>query len=172
MGKRSVDESVDEGIPEKEPRFDDEEVDLQRVVEESLKKVQGKGKEKVSDEQVARDLLTLQTPKNVSRAEQYIFQRCTPASTEPSGYDESSLIYVALGLTNSALESNEEVPHMVKVEAQDEGQARLNPGVLIRSFVHINTKGSSQVGSLLWGLVVEVVGVCESGGERQGSGRK
>nr|GEX22766.1 hypothetical protein [Tanacetum cinerariifolium] len=87
---RSVDESVDEGIPEKEPRFDDEEDDIQRAVEESLKSVydaprgplpsvviiepdsrkfqplpeiQGKGKEKVSDEQVARDLLTLQKPK-------------------------------------------------------------------------------------------------------------
>nr|GFD25857.1 hypothetical protein [Tanacetum cinerariifolium] len=36
---RSVDESVDEGIPEKEPRFDDEEADIQRAVEESLKSV-------------------------------------------------------------------------------------------------------------------------------------
>nr|GEU46290.1 retrovirus-related Pol polyprotein from transposon TNT 1-94 [Tanacetum cinerariifolium] len=36
---RSIDESVDEGIPEKEPRFDDEEADIQRVVEESLKSV-------------------------------------------------------------------------------------------------------------------------------------
>nr|GFA00841.1 hypothetical protein [Tanacetum cinerariifolium] len=34
---RSVDESVDEGIPEKEPRFDDEEADIQRTLEESLK---------------------------------------------------------------------------------------------------------------------------------------
>nr|GEY02050.1 E-beta-farnesene synthase [Tanacetum cinerariifolium] len=85
-----VDEFVDEGIPENEPRFDDEEADMQRAVEESLKsdhdvhrgplppvvfrepdsgkfqplpEVQGKGKEKVSDEQVALDLLTLQTPK-------------------------------------------------------------------------------------------------------------
>nr|GFD41804.1 hypothetical protein [Tanacetum cinerariifolium] len=38
-----------------------------------LLKVQGKGKEKVSDEQVALDLLTLQKPKKVSPAEQYIF---------------------------------------------------------------------------------------------------
>nr|GEV82774.1 retrovirus-related Pol polyprotein from transposon TNT 1-94 [Tanacetum cinerariifolium] len=35
----SVDESVDEGIPKKEPRFDDEEADIQRAVEESLKSV-------------------------------------------------------------------------------------------------------------------------------------
>nr|GEW23095.1 hypothetical protein [Tanacetum cinerariifolium] len=95
-----VDEFVDEGIPEREPRFNDEEADMQREVEESLKsvhdahrgpltpvvfrecdsgkfqplpKVQGKGKEKVSDEQVTLDLLTLQIPKKKSPAEQYIF---------------------------------------------------------------------------------------------------
>nr|GEX18279.1 hypothetical protein [Tanacetum cinerariifolium] len=34
---RSVDEFVDEGIPAKEPRFDDEENDIQMAVEESLK---------------------------------------------------------------------------------------------------------------------------------------
>nr|GEX28150.1 retrovirus-related Pol polyprotein from transposon TNT 1-94 [Tanacetum cinerariifolium] len=75
---RSVDEFVVEGIPEKEPRVDDEEADVQRALEESLKsiydapwgllppmvirepesgkyqplpEVQGKGKEKVTDEQ-------------------------------------------------------------------------------------------------------------------------
>nr|GFA69799.1 E-beta-farnesene synthase [Tanacetum cinerariifolium] len=124
---RSVDESVDEGIPDKEPRFDDEEADIQRAVEESLKsvhdaprgpfppvvirepdsgkfqpllEVQGKGKDKVSDEQVARDLLTLQTPK----------KRHTPALTKPSGHAESLSIYAALGLTDSASKSDEEVP--------------------------------------------------------------
>nr|GEW61394.1 retrovirus-related Pol polyprotein from transposon TNT 1-94 [Tanacetum cinerariifolium] len=77
---RSVDEFVAEGIPEKEPRVDDEEADMQRALEESLKsiydvprgplpsvviwepesekyqplpEVQGKGKEKVTKEQVA-----------------------------------------------------------------------------------------------------------------------
>nr|GFD08124.1 hypothetical protein [Tanacetum cinerariifolium] len=29
--------SIDEGIPEKEPRVDDEEADIQRAIEESLK---------------------------------------------------------------------------------------------------------------------------------------
>nr|GEV77491.1 hypothetical protein [Tanacetum cinerariifolium] len=72
---RLVDKSVAEGIPEKEPRVDDEEADVQRALEESLKsiydappavirepesgkyqpllEVQGKGKEKVPNEQVA-----------------------------------------------------------------------------------------------------------------------
>ncbi|GKD10373.1 retrovirus-related pol polyprotein from transposon TNT 1-94 [Tanacetum coccineum] len=85
-----VDEFVDEGVPKKEPAHDDEEADLQRALELSLKDqgeqtqglarlvviretdsrriqplldVQGKGKEKVVDEQSAHDLLTLHTPK-------------------------------------------------------------------------------------------------------------
>nr|GEY08677.1 histone deacetylase 14 [Tanacetum cinerariifolium] len=125
---RSVDEFVDEGIPKKEPRFDDEEADVQRALEESLKsiydahrgplpsvviiepdsgkyqplpEVQGKGKEKVTDEQVSLDLLTLQTPKKKSPADQFIFQRRTSTPTESSGHDESSSLYVELGLTNS-----------------------------------------------------------------------
>ncbi|GKE96028.1 retrovirus-related pol polyprotein from transposon TNT 1-94 [Tanacetum coccineum] len=85
-----VDEFTDEGVPMSEPRIVDEEADYQRVVELSLKdleaktrgpartvvirepnsrrfqplpEVQGKGKEKVIEEQAARDLLTLQTLK-------------------------------------------------------------------------------------------------------------
>nr|GEW73235.1 monodehydroascorbate reductase [Tanacetum cinerariifolium] len=96
---RSVDESVVEGISDKEPRVDDEEADVQRALDESLKsiydvprgplpsvvirkpesekyqplpEVQGNGKEKVTDEQVALDLLTLQTPKKKSHADQFI----------------------------------------------------------------------------------------------------
>nr|GEY97117.1 hypothetical protein [Tanacetum cinerariifolium] len=119
----SVDEFIVEGIPKKEPRFDDEEADMQRAVEESLNnvhdahrgplppvvfrepdsrkfqpllEVQGKGKEKVSDEHVALDLLTLPTLKKVSPGEQYIFQRHTPAPTEPSGHVDSPLIYAKL----------------------------------------------------------------------------
>ncbi|GKA33142.1 monodehydroascorbate reductase [Tanacetum coccineum] len=88
-----VDEFVDEGVPENEPRIGDEEADLQKAVEESLKEfhsarqgplppvvirepesgkfqplpeVQGKGKANVSDQQVSLDLLTLQTPKKKS----------------------------------------------------------------------------------------------------------
>ncbi|GJR85623.1 reverse transcriptase domain-containing protein, partial [Tanacetum coccineum] len=81
------------GVPENEPRIDDEEADLQRAVEESLKdvhathrgplppvvfrepdsgrrqplpEVHGKGKEKVIEEQVAHTLLDLNTPKKKS----------------------------------------------------------------------------------------------------------
>ncbi|GKC68452.1 retrovirus-related pol polyprotein from transposon TNT 1-94, partial [Tanacetum coccineum] len=149
-----VDEFVDEGVPENEPKIGNEEVDLQKAMEESLKEfhsarqgplppvvikepksgkfqplpeVQGKGKEKVSDEQVALDLLTLQTPKKKSHADQFIFQRRTSMPTESSGHDESSSLYVELGLTDSESESDEEVSGIV-ASVQNEGQAGPNPG--------------------------------------------
>nr|GEV19331.1 hypothetical protein [Tanacetum cinerariifolium] len=151
---RSVDESVAEGILEKEPRVNDEEANVQRALEESLKniydapwgllppmvirepesgkyqplpEVQGKGKEKVTDEQVARDLLTLQTPKKKSLADQYIFQRRTSTPTGSSDHDESSSLYNELGLTDSEVESDEDVS-WIDAGVPDEGQARPNPG--------------------------------------------
>ncbi|GKA52815.1 hypothetical protein Tco_0746130 [Tanacetum coccineum] len=151
-----VDEFVDEGIPLTEPGFGDLEADTQRAIEESLKdahgaprgplppvvfretdtgkfqplpEVEGKGKEKVGVEQAAQVLLNLQTPKKKSPAEQYIFQRRTSAPTEPSGHDESSSLYVELGLTESDTESDEEMPPVVKSGDQDEGQARPDPGI-------------------------------------------
>ncbi|GJS16125.1 monodehydroascorbate reductase, partial [Tanacetum coccineum] len=149
-----VDEFVEEGVQENKPRICDEEANLQKAVEESLKEfhsarqgplppvvirepesgkfqplpeVQGKGKEKVSDEQVALDLLTLQTPKKKSPADQYIFQRRTSTQTEPTGHDESSSLYAELGLTDSETDSDEEVPG-IDAGVQDEGQAGPNPG--------------------------------------------
>nr|GEX28518.1 hypothetical protein [Tanacetum cinerariifolium] len=151
---RSIDEFVDEGIPEKEPRFDDEDADAQRALEESLKsvydaprgplppmvireqesgkyqllpEVQGKGKEKVTDEYVALDLLTLQTLKKKSHADQYIFQRRISTPTESSSHDESSSLYDELGLTDSEVESDEDVSG-IDAGVQDKGQAGPNPG--------------------------------------------
>ncbi|GKB60419.1 retrovirus-related pol polyprotein from transposon TNT 1-94, partial [Tanacetum coccineum] len=94
-----------------------------------LPEVEGKGKEKVSDEQAARVLLNFQTPKKKSPTEQSIFQRCILAPTEPSGHDESSSLYAELGLIESDTESDEEVPSVVKSGAPDEGQVRPNPGI-------------------------------------------
>nr|GEX01088.1 integrase, catalytic region, zinc finger, CCHC-type, peptidase aspartic, catalytic [Tanacetum cinerariifolium] len=92
-----------------------------------LPEVQGKGKEKVSDEQVALDLLTLQTSKKKSHVDQFIFQRHTSTPTKSSRHDESSLLYAELGLTNSEVESEEDVPG-INAGVQDEGHARPNPG--------------------------------------------
>ncbi|GJX92915.1 retrovirus-related pol polyprotein from transposon TNT 1-94 [Tanacetum coccineum] len=123
-----VDEFVDKGIPEKEPVYGDEEANLQRALELSLKdhgertqgparpvvfrepdsgrfqpliEVQGKGKEKVIEEQAAHDLLTLQTPKRKSLTEQFIFQRRTPMPTKPSGIADSPSLDTDLAPTDS-----------------------------------------------------------------------
>ncbi|GKB64711.1 integrase, catalytic region, zinc finger, CCHC-type containing protein [Tanacetum coccineum] len=138
-----------------EPVYGDEEADIQQAVELSIKEqaertqgparpvfirepdsgriqplpdVQGKGKEKVSDEQVALDLLTLHTPKKKSPAEQYIIQRRTPTTTKPSGHAESPSLYAKLGLTDSETESDEEASPEINVGTQDKGQAGPNPG--------------------------------------------
>ncbi|GKE56399.1 retrovirus-related pol polyprotein from transposon TNT 1-94 [Tanacetum coccineum] len=100
-----VDEFVDEGVLENEPRIGDEEANLQKAVEESLK----------------------ETPKKKSPADQYNFQRRTSTQTEPTGHDESSSLYAELGLTDSETDSDEEVPGIV-ARVQDESQAGPNPG--------------------------------------------
>ncbi|GKE03938.1 hypothetical protein Tco_1395956 [Tanacetum coccineum] len=122
-----INEVVDEGVPDKEPLYGDEEADTQREIEESLK--EGKGKEKVKVEQAVQVLLNLHTPKKKSPADQYIFQMRTSTQTEPSGHDESSSLYAELGLTHSESESDEEVLPMIQSGAQDEGQAGPNPGI-------------------------------------------
>ncbi|GKD99970.1 retrovirus-related pol polyprotein from transposon TNT 1-94 [Tanacetum coccineum] len=162
---RLIDELSDEGVLVEEPAPDDEEADIQRALELSLKEqgertqgpahpvvlrepvsekfqplpeVQGKGKEKVVEEQAAHDLLTLQTPKKKSPTEQFIFQRRPPMPTESSAHAESPSMDAELNLTDSETESDEEAS---KINAgnqegqagpnpsiQDEGQAGPNPG--------------------------------------------
>ncbi|GKC92661.1 hypothetical protein Tco_1158103 [Tanacetum coccineum] len=126
---------ADEGIPADEPRFEDEETDIiQKVMEGSLKdaypapwgplppvvirepepgkyeplpEVQGKGKEKVGEEQAAH--------------------RRTPAPTIPSSHEESSSLYVELGLTDSESESDN--------KASREGHAGSDPRKLVEGQV-------------------------------------
>ncbi|GJT26674.1 hypothetical protein Tco_0906949 [Tanacetum coccineum] len=65
---------------------------------------------KVIEEQAARDLLILQTLKKKSPADQFIFQRRTPMSIEPSGIVESPSMDAELAMNDSETESDEEVP--------------------------------------------------------------
>ncbi|GJZ00605.1 hypothetical protein Tco_0518034 [Tanacetum coccineum] len=143
-----VDEFVDEGVPVNEHKFGDEDADMQKAVEESLKDVhavhQGplpsvvirepksrkfqpsrrykkRVKEKVGEEQATQVLLNFQTPKKKSPADQFIFQRRTPAPTEPSGHEESYSLYAELVLTDSETESDDDVSPEINPEAQDEG---------------------------------------------------
>ncbi|GKA87837.1 hypothetical protein Tco_0809601 [Tanacetum coccineum] len=113
--RQLVDEFVDEGVPDKEPMYGDEEADTQRAIEESLKKVPdahgevpGKGKEKVGEEQAA--------------------QRRTPAPTVPSSHEESSSLYAELGLTDSEMDSDNKVSCDINPKAHIKGQAGSDPG--------------------------------------------
>nr|GEV57082.1 retrovirus-related Pol polyprotein from transposon TNT 1-94 [Tanacetum cinerariifolium] len=120
---RSVDESVAEGISEKEPRVDDEEADVQRVLKESLKSIydapRGPLPPVVIWEPESGKYQPLpETPKKKSHADQYIFQRHTSTPTGSSGHDESSLLYDELGLTDSEVESDEDVPGIDAVKAR------------------------------------------------------
>ncbi|GJT19123.1 hypothetical protein Tco_0877829 [Tanacetum coccineum] len=128
-----VDEFVDEGVPVNEPRFGDEEAHMQKAVEERLKDVhvahQGPLPPVVIREPESRKFQPLpETPMKKSPADQFIFQRRTPAPTEPSGHEESSSLYAELGLTDSETESDDDVSPEINPEAQDEGQAGPNPG--------------------------------------------
>nr|GEU31712.1 retrovirus-related Pol polyprotein from transposon TNT 1-94 [Tanacetum cinerariifolium] len=114
---KSVAASEVEDVPTMEPQVAAEDADLQKALEESMKtayasprgplppvvirepesgkyqpllEVPGKGKAKVTEEQVAHDLLSLQKPKKKSQVDQYIFQRCTFTTTGSSRHDEPS----------------------------------------------------------------------------------
>ncbi|GKC20825.1 hypothetical protein Tco_1022975, partial [Tanacetum coccineum] len=100
---------------------------LKLVDEPIFEGILGNGKEKVSDEQAAHDLLILQSLKKKSPADQFIFQRRTPMTTEPSGHAESPSLDAEQTLTDSETESDEEV-HVINAGVQDEGHAGQNPG--------------------------------------------
>nr|GEX04221.1 retrovirus-related Pol polyprotein from transposon TNT 1-94 [Tanacetum cinerariifolium] len=89
---------------------------------QSLPEVPGKGKAKVTEEQVAHDLLGLQKPKTKSLEDQYIFQRRTSTPIGSSEHDESS--YVELGKSDSEEDSEKTEPD---AGTQDEGQVGSNP---------------------------------------------
>nr|GEU43023.1 hypothetical protein [Tanacetum cinerariifolium] len=128
---RSVGESVDEGILEKEPRVDDEEADIQRALEESLKSVydapRGPLPSVVIREPESEKYQPLpKTPKKKSLADQFIYQRHTSTPTESSGHDKSSSLYAELRLTTSKVKYDEDVQG-IDAEVPDEGQAGPNP---------------------------------------------
>ncbi|GKE40650.1 hypothetical protein Tco_1464055, partial [Tanacetum coccineum] len=120
-----VDEPNNEGVPGPARPVVLREPDSGKY--QPLLKVQGKGKEKVIDEQAAHDLLTLQTPTKKSPVDQFIFQRRHPMHTEPTGQADSPSLDDELPLTDSEMESDEEVP-VINAGDQDEGYDGPNPG--------------------------------------------
>nr|GEZ28729.1 hypothetical protein [Tanacetum cinerariifolium] len=150
---KSVGASEAEEVPAEEPQVADEDADFQKAVEESMKdayalpkgplppvvirepesrkyqpllEVPGKGKAKVSEEQVAHDLLSLQKHKKTSPADQYIFQRRVSEPTASSFHDVSP--YEVLGQSDSE-EKSEKIVLGVEKGSQDEGQAGPDPNV-------------------------------------------
>nr|GEU47184.1 histone deacetylase 14 [Tanacetum cinerariifolium] len=91
-----------------------------------LPEVPRKGKAKVSEEQVAHDLLSLQKHKKTSPADQYIFQRRVSEHTASSFHDESP--YEVLGQSESEEESEKIVLGAgSNPDETFEGQAGSNP---------------------------------------------
>nr|GEY94285.1 monodehydroascorbate reductase [Tanacetum cinerariifolium] len=117
-----------EEVPAEEPQVADEDADYQKAVEtesgkyQPLPEVPGKGKAKVTEEQVAHDLLSLQKHKKTSPVDQYIFQRRVSEPTGSSGYDES--LYALLGQSDNEEESEKTG---LDAGAQADGQAGSNP---------------------------------------------
>nr|GEY63988.1 Gag-Pol polyprotein [Tanacetum cinerariifolium] len=149
VSPKSVGASEAEEVPAEEPQVTDEDVDFQKAVEESMKDayalpkgplppvvirepdsgkyqpllgVSGKGKAKVSEEQVAHDLLSLQKHKKTSPADQYIFQRRVSEPTASSFHDVSP--YEVLGQSDSEEES-EKIVLGVEKGSQDEENLKL-----------------------------------------------
>nr|GEW12034.1 hypothetical protein [Tanacetum cinerariifolium] len=148
---KSVGESEAEEVPAEEPQIADEDANFQKAMEESMKdayalpkgplppvvirepesgkfqplpEVPGKGKAKVSEEQVAHDLLSLQKHKKTSPTDQYRFQRRVSKPTASSFHDVSP--YEILGQLVSEDES-EKIVLGVEKGGQDEGQAGPDP---------------------------------------------
>nr|GEU46427.1 hypothetical protein [Tanacetum cinerariifolium] len=149
---KNMAESVAEDETAKELQVAAEDTDLQKALEESMKsmydaprgplppvvirepesgkyqplpEVPRKGKEKVTEEQVAHDQLSLQKPKKKSPADQYIFQRRVSEPTGSFGHDESP--YALLGQSDSEEESKKVVLGADE-GGQDERQAGPDPG--------------------------------------------
>ncbi|GJW93883.1 E-beta-farnesene synthase [Tanacetum coccineum] len=118
-----VDEFVDEGVRENEPKIGDEEVDLQKAVEESLKEVhsarQGPLLQVVIREPESGKFQPLpETPKKKVPGDQFIFQSESESDEEVSGID--------VGVQDEGQAG----PNPGE---QDEGQARPNPGDVVAS---------------------------------------
>ncbi|GJW55382.1 retrovirus-related pol polyprotein from transposon TNT 1-94 [Tanacetum coccineum] len=126
-----VDQPSDEGVPVEELTHTDEESDLQRALELSLKeqaeRTQGPARPVVLREPDSGKYQPLpETPTKKILIDQFIFQRRPPMHTKPIGHADSPSLDAELPLTESETESDEEVL-VINAGDQDEGQAGPNP---------------------------------------------
>ncbi|GKF20817.1 hypothetical protein Tco_0069455, partial [Tanacetum coccineum] len=108
-----IDEFVDEGVPDKEPVYGDEEANTQRAIKESLKEVHDAHRGPLPP-------VMIREPDS-GKSQPLL-------DVQGKGHDESSSLYAELGLTDNETESDEEVPG-IDAGDQDEGQAGPNPGI-------------------------------------------
>nr|GEZ28290.1 hypothetical protein [Tanacetum cinerariifolium] len=153
---KSVGESEAEEVPAEEPQIADEDADFQKAVEETMKdayalpkgplpsvvirepesgkfqplpEVPGKDKAKVSEEQVAHDLLSLQKHKKTSPADQYIFQRRVSEPTASSFHNTGSDTGAqAKGQAGSNPDETSKGQARSNPDETSEGQAGQDPG--------------------------------------------
>nr|GEX55372.1 hypothetical protein [Tanacetum cinerariifolium] len=101
-----VDEFVDEGVPVKEPVYNDEEANFQRAMELSLneqdERTQGPSRLVVFRGPDSRRFQPLLEKKNPS--DQFIFHMRTPMTTGPSRNIESSFLDAKLALADSEID--------------------------------------------------------------------
>nr|GEY96539.1 E-beta-farnesene synthase [Tanacetum cinerariifolium] len=117
---RSVDETVAEDVPEKEPQVDDEEADVQRALEESMKSMydvpRGPLPPVVIKEPESEKYQSLpEVPRKGKK-------RRTSTPTGSSKHNESSSLYAEVGLIDSDEESEKDMPG-ADTGGQGEGQA-------------------------------------------------
>ncbi|GJV59175.1 hypothetical protein Tco_1465275 [Tanacetum coccineum] len=121
-----VDEPSNEGVPVKEPAYNEEDTDLERDMELSLMEqgaqTQGPARPVVIRKPESGRIQPL--PKK-SLADQFIFQRRPPMPTESSVHAESPFIDAELNLTDSETESDVEASK-INAGSQDEGQLGLD----------------------------------------------
>ncbi|GKA94441.1 hypothetical protein Tco_0816479 [Tanacetum coccineum] len=128
--KQLVDEFIDEGVPAAKPRLEDtEEEILQKVLEESLTDAyptqRGPLRPVVFRETDTGKLQPL--PEVPGKGKE---KRPSHVPTETSGREDSMSLYAKLGLSGSDTDSDEATPLVIRSRAQDEGQARPDPGKL------------------------------------------
>nr|GEW75477.1 hypothetical protein [Tanacetum cinerariifolium] len=114
-----VDEPSVEDVSIEEPAYNEEEANLQRALELSLKKQAERTKGPAHP-------VVIREPD--SGRIQPLLERRTPMPAEASGPVESPSLDAELALTDSEAESDDEVPK-INTGDQDEGQAGPNPGI-------------------------------------------
>nr|GEW13160.1 hypothetical protein [Tanacetum cinerariifolium] len=153
-----VDEFADEGVLISEPRVYDEEADYQRTVELSLKDLearnQGPTRTMVIREPdsgriqflpvVAYTLLDLNTSKKKSTEDQYVLQRSTPETSQPTG-PSSQPEDEGITMTNSKTESDEVVTHVSKEKhASYRELTEINTGFQVEGHVGSNPSNAAE----------------------------